>query len=260
MELQSVHDLAVKASLEAGAAIRGFFNDEYTVKDKGEDNPVTDADLVANAILERVLRAGLPEAGWLSEESVDDPERLKCRGCWIVDPLDGTREFTLGIPQFVVSVAYVWDNHAVVGVLYNPITEELFSGIVGVGAWYNNERVAVGEQQELDGCKVVCSRTEMSKGWFDPWKDQLDLNPVGSVAYKFGLVAAGQADATFTNKPRNAWDIAGGVAIVEAAGGKSSDRHGEPYIFNTSKPLKDGVCGTNGGVHEAILGVMREQA
>ena len=196
MELQSVHDLAVKATLEAGAAIRGFFNDEYTVKYKGEDNPVTDADLAANAILERILREGLPEAGWLSEESVDNPERLSRRGCWIVDPLDGTREFTLGIPQFVVSVAYVWDNHAVVGVLYNPITEELFSGIVGVGAWYNNERVAVGEQEKLDGCKVVCSRTEMSKGWFDPWKDQLDLNPVGSVAYKFGLVAAGQADAS----------------------------------------------------------------
>jgi len=260
MELKFVHDLAVRATLEAGAAIRGFYKDEYTVKDKGEDNPVTDADLAANDILERILREGLPEAGWLSEESVDDPVRLGCRGCWIVDPLDGTREFTMGIPQFVVSVAYVWDNHAVVGVLYNPITEELFSGIVGEGAWYNNEPVVVGSREKLDGCKVVCSRTEMSKGWFDPWKEQLDLNPVGSVAYKFGLVAAGQADATFTNKPRNAWDIAGGVAIVEAAGGKSSDRHGKPYVFNTQTPLKDGVCGTNGGVHDSILEVMRQQA
>ena len=259
MDLQAIHDLAVEAAREAGAAVREFYKDAYTIRDKGEDNPVTDADLASNRILEERLRAALPDAGWLSEESVDDPVRLEKSGCWIVDPLDGTREFTLGIPQFCVSVAYVVNGEAVIGVLYNPIEEELFSGIVGVGAWLNEEVVRVTGHASLDGARVVCSRSEEKKGWFDPWKQQLDLRPVGSVAYKFGLVAAGQAEATFTPRPRNAWDIAGGVAILVAAGGEATDRHGAPYRFNTETPLKDGVCGSNGGVHSAVLGNMREQ-
>jgi myo-inositol-1(or 4)-monophosphatase len=260
MDLQAIHDLAVLAAQEAGAAIRGFYKDSYTIRDKGEDNPVTDADLAANAILEKRLRGAFPEAGWLSEESVDDEARLACAGCWIVDPLDGTREFTMGIPQFCVSVAFVLRGEAVVGVLYNPIAEELFSGIVGVGAWFNGKPVQVTRHSELNGARVVCSRSEEKKGWFDPWKAQLDLRPVGSVAYKFGLVAAGLAEATFTPRPRNSWDIAGGVAILNAAGGRASDRHGQAYVFNTPTPLKDGVCGSNGGIHEAVLGMMREQA
>jgi myo-inositol-1(or 4)-monophosphatase len=260
MELQAIHDLAVEAALEAGAAIRVFYKDAYTIRDKGEDNPVTDADIASNDILEQRLRAALPDAGWLSEESVDDPIRLEKSACWIVDPLDGTREFTLGIPQFCVSVAYVVDGEAVIGVLYNPIEKQLFSGIVGVGAWLNGEGIRVTGHAALEGARVVCSRSEEKKGWFDPWKQQLDLRPIGSVAYKFGLVAAGLAEATFTPRPRNAWDIAGGVAILVAAGGRATDRHGVPYRFNTSTPLKDGVCGSNGGVHNAVLGIMREQS
>lgn len=260
MELRAIHDLAVEAAKEAGAAIRSFYQDEYTIRDKGEDNPLTDADLAANVILEKRLRDACPEAGWLSEESVDDARRLECADCWIVDPLDGTREFTLGVPEFCVSVAYVRDQEAVIGVLYNPIKEELFSGIVGQGAWLNGAPVTVTDHKGLDGARVVCSRSEAKKGWFDPWKDQLDLNPVGSVAYKFGLVAAGLAEATFTPRPRNAWDIAGGVAILHAAGGRASNRHGQPYRFNTPTPLKDGVCGTNGEIHTEVLAIMAAQA
>jgi len=80
--------------------------------------------------------------------------------------------------------------------------------------------------------------------------------PVGSVAYKFGMVAAGRAEATFTPQPRNEWDICGGCAIVEAAGGRTSNRHGETYMFNRKDPLHDGVAATNGSVHQAILGLM----
>ena len=260
MELQAIHDLAVEAAKEAGEAIRSFYQDEYTIRDKGEDNPLTDADLAANAILEKRLRSALPEAGWLSEESVDDPRRLACRDCWIVDPLDGTREFTLGVPEFCVSVAFVRDHEAVVGVLYNPIKDELFSGIVGQGAWLNGAAVRVTGHSGLDGARVVCSRSEAKKGWFDSWKEQLDLRPVGSVAYKFGLVAAGLAEATFTPRPRNAWDVAGGVAILHAAGGQASDRHGQPSRCNPPTPLKDGVCGSNRVIHRKVLAIMEEQA
>lgn len=254
--LDRARDIARAAALEAGAAIRGFYNDEYTVKDKGEDNPLTDADLAANTILERQLRGAFPEFGWLSEETADTPERLDKSHVWIVDPLDGTREFTLGIPEFVVSVGLVVDGRAVMGVLYNPIKDQLFEGIVGVGATLNGSDIHVTEHAALKGSRVVCSRTEMKKGWFDDFADVLTPIPVGSVAYKFGLVAAGMAESTFTPRPRSEWDISGGVAIVEAAGGRCSDRTGAPYVFNRAKPLVDGVAVSNGHIHEAILGVM----
>jgi myo-inositol-1(or 4)-monophosphatase len=249
---------AQKAALLAGAAVRGFYKDSYTVKDKGEDNPLTDADLAANQILEQHLRAALPEAAWLSEETADTPERLGQPLVWIVDPLDGTKEFTLGIPEFVVSVALVVDGVARLGVLYNPIQEQLFTGIIGGPngdqATFNGQECRVSAHPELAGARVVCSRTEMKKGWFDKYAaDGLSPLPVGSVAYKFGLVAAGQAEATFTPQPRSEWDIAGGVAIVEAAGGRCSDRHGKPYRFNNPKPLVDGILATNAHVHDAML-------
>src|SRR5687767_3268203 len=128
---------AVDAAREAGAAVRRYYKDAYTVKEKGEDNPLTDADLASDAILGERLRRGFPDLGWLSEESVDDPARLAASSAWIVDPLDGTKEFTLGIPEFVVSIGLVVDGRAVLGVLYNPITEELFAGAVGEGAAFN---------------------------------------------------------------------------------------------------------------------------
>lgn len=249
-------EVTIEAVREAGAAIRGYFKDEYTVRDKGEDNPVTDADIAANDILEARLRGAFPEYGWLSEETRDTPERLDKSHVWIVDPLDGTREFTLGIPEFAVSVGLSIDGVAKLGVLYNPIKDELFAGISGQGATLNGKPIHTTAHPTLQGSTIVCSRTEMKKGWFDEFTHILTPKPVGSVAYKFGLVAAGQAEATFTPRPRSEWDIAGGVAIVEAAGGKTSNRKGEPYRFNCKNPLVDGVTATNGHIHGAILEIM----
>lgn len=248
--------VATDAALEAGAAIRGFYQDEYTVRDKGQDNPLTDADLAANDILEARLRAAFPDFGWLSEETRDTDERLGKSHVWIVDPLDGTKEFTLGIPEFAVSVGLSIDGVATLGVLYNPIKDELFTGIVGQGAKLNGKPIQTTAHPTLQGSKVVCSRTEMKKGWFDEFTDVLTPFAVGSVAYKFGLVAAGEAEATFTPRPRSEWDICAGVAIVNAAGGQTSNRHGEAYRFNLPKPLVDGVTATNGHIHGSVLEIM----
>ena len=249
---------ATAAAIEAGAAIRAFYKDHYTVKEKGEDNPLTDADLASDRILEGRLRGLIPGSGWLSEETTDDKSRLKSEFAWIIDPLDGTKEFTLGIPEFVVSIGLVRNGAPVLGVLYNPITSEMFSGIVGQGATFNGAACRVSGRRGLAGARVVCSRTEMKKGWFDKWTDRIALVPVGSVAYKFGKVAAGQAEATFTPQPRNEWDICAGVALVLAAGGSATNAKGEPYVFNRENPLVDGVCATNGAVHDDIVGLMRE--
>lgn len=255
--LKEALEVATEAALEAGRVVRTWYQDAYTIQLKGEDNPLTDADLASNRVLFERLHGAFPDYGWLSEESADDGERLKHESVWIVDPLDGTLEFTKGIPEFVVSVGLAVRGEAVLGVLYNPIKDQLFAGAVGLGFWYNGQPAQVSARAELQGSRVVCSRTEMGKGWFEDYKDLLVPEPVGSVAYKFGLVAAGQAEATFTPRPRHEWDVAAGIALVNAAGGRATDRHGQPYVLNQPKPLVDGVAATNGHIHDAIIDLMR---
>lgn len=252
-------DVAVNAARKAGEAIRAVYQREnLAVHHKaGDKGPLTEADLAANDILIAAIQAAFPDDGILSEETADTPARLAKRRCWIIDPLDGTREFTMGLPEFCVSVGFVVDEVAVAGVLYNPATDELVAGEIGVGTTLNGAPVRVSSTSTLDGARFVVSRNETEKGGFANYGERVALVPMGSVAWKFALVAAGRAEATFTPKPRNEWDLCGGVACVVAAGGRASDGRGAPYRFNQRDPLKIGVCGTNGALHDVVLGLMR---
>jgi myo-inositol-1(or 4)-monophosphatase len=250
--------IATTAAREAGAAIaRIFHTQDFTVTQKSQDRgPLTEADLLANNILTEHLTRAFPNDGLMSEETLDDPSRLKKSRVWIIDPLDGTREFTLGIPEFVVSIGLVVDGEAKLGVLYNPIREELFAGVVGKGCTLNGVQVHATSHSAVQGGRFLVSRSEHKKGWFQPWEQEAEMTPMGSVAYKLGLVAAGKAEATFTPKPRNEWDLCGGVACILAAGGLASDGSGTPYRFNRPDPLHIGVCGTNGALHPQVLKMM----
>ena len=163
------------------------------------------------------------------------------------------------MPEFVVSIGLAVEGRPVLGVLYNPIRDELFTGIVGGDATFQSAVTRVTPRRGITGSLCLVSRTEMEKGLFDPWKDAATLLPVGSVAYKLGRVAAGQADASFTPKPRSEWDLCGGVACVLAAGGRATDRHGIPYRFNAATPRVDGVVVSNGLLHSDILTLLRNR-
>lgn len=254
-------EVAEKAAQAAGAAILEVWRrDFHSVEKDGGKGPLTEADLAANRALFRVIGDAFPDDGVLSEETADTPARLDKRRCWILDPLDGTREFTLRIPEFCVSVGFVVDGHAVVGALFNPITDELVAGEVGVGCTLNGAAVRVTDHGSIAGSRFLVSRSEQKKGWFAKWEGEADLTPMGSVAWKFGLVAAGRAEASFTPQPRNEWDLCGGVACILAAGGRATNGAGEPYTFNRPDPLHLGVCGTNGRIHDAVLEMMRPSA
>ena len=249
--------IAEGAARKAGQAIRTIWQREFDVVEKdGGRGPLTEADLAANAVLVDVLTTAFPEDGLLSEEMADDRSRLGKARCWIIDPLDGTREFTLKIPEFCVSVGLVVDGEPVVGVLYNPATDEIVSAEVGVGVTLNGVDAGVSEHGEIEGGRFLVSRSEHAKGWFDHLEGRAQMVPMGSVAWKFALVAVGRADGTFTPKPRNAWDLCGGVAAVLAGGGKATNGEGQPYRFNREDPLHIGVCGTNGRVHGAVMCLM----
>jgi myo-inositol-1(or 4)-monophosphatase len=255
--MQQALAVAIDAAHAAGGTIRSLYGRDLEITQKGTSGPVTEADLASNACIHSHLRRAFPDDGWLSEETADRPDRLAKSRVWIVDPLDGTWEFTTGVPEFVVSIGLSVEGVAVLGVLYNPITEETFSGVRGQGAWLNGVPIAVSPTADLAGSTFCVSRTESGKGLLTGLDGRLNLDPRGSIAYKCGLVAAGRYAGVFTYNPRNEWDICAGVALIEAAGGQVTDRQGQPFRFNQPNPLKQPLVGTNTHVHTALLDLLR---
>lgn len=243
-----------KSLLAAKEALVPYTPGAIAFENKGRDDPVTAADRAVNTALRTSLvRAG---EGWLSEETLDDHVRLKQRVLWIIDPIDGTREFVKGIPEWAVSVGKVEDGRVTAGGVFGPQTGELFLGAVGYGTTLNDAPVRV-PQRPLKDALVLASRSEMTRG---EWR-RFDIGPfrytgIGSIAYKLALVAAGKADATFTLQPKNEWDVAGGVALVEAAGGCVVDLQGKPLMFNRRDTLYPGLIAGSKGVVDEILSLL----
>ena len=254
--MRRILKIAIEAAHAAGRAIRPLYGRAIPIGDKGAAGPVTEADLTANACIQTILLTAFPQDGWLSEETADRPSRLGKARVWIIDPLDGTKEFISGVPEFVVSVGLAMDGEPVLGVLYNPITEETFAGIRGQGAWLNDSPIHVASTTDIASSRFYVSRTEASQGLLMRFAGGLNLQPLGSVAYKCGHVAAGGSEGLFTQRPRNEWDICAGVALIEAAGGRVTDRTGRRYRFNQPDPLKVPIVGTNGHIHEALLAIL----
>jgi myo-inositol-1(or 4)-monophosphatase len=226
----------------------GAIATEYKV---GHD-PVTEADRALDAALrEELLRE---EEGWLSEESVDDPLRLRRTRVWVVDPLDGTREFVEGIPEFCVSIGYVEDGRPVAGGIYNPATDESFLGSIDFGVTYNGKRTQPSQRKSLDGALVLASRSEVKRGEWKPFENAaFKIRPMGSVAYKLALVSVGLADITFTLTPKHEWDVVAGAALVQSAGGFVSTLEKTRLIANRRDPLLSGLLASGPFLKDELL-------
>ncbi len=252
---------ARRAALAAGEILRRHWRERgYSLDSKGYDNPVTSADLEADRALRTMLHEDFPEYGWLSEETVDSTMRLGCERVWIVDPLDGTKEFIKGIPEFSVAVALAEDGLPVVGVTYNPVTRELFWAARGLGCHLGSRPVRVSRTRVLGRATVLASRSEVGRGEWELFEGKLKVRPTGSVAYKLARIAAGMGDATFTRSPKNEWDIASGAALIAEAGGRMTDIDGRELHFNQAKTKLQGLIASNGILHEALLKLVRGRA
>jgi myo-inositol-1(or 4)-monophosphatase len=247
MESKSYADILerIHAALAASRAVfarftPGAIETEYKI---GHD-PVTEADRELDTVLRKeLLRAG---EGWLSEESVDDPVRLQHSRVWVVDPLDGTREFVKGIPEFCVSIGFVENGRPVAGGIYNPATDETFLGAIDCGVTYNGKPSQPSQRKTLDGALVLASRSEVKRGEWKAFENgAVTIRPMGSVAYKLALVSAGLADITFTLTPKNEWDVVAGAALVQSAGGFVSTLERTALTANRRDPLLSGLlaCG-----------------
>lgn len=221
------------------------------------DGPVTDADHAVNAILrQKLLRKG---EGWLSEETEDNPQRLQCPQVWVVDPIDGTKEFVAGIPEWCVSVAMVSDGEAIAGGICNPATGELVLGARTLGVTYNGTKASVSTRAELRGATILASRSEMDRGEWQRFEEEdIQIRAMGSVAYKLALVAAGRADATWTLQPKHEWDLAAGIALVQAAGGFICLPEGEALLLNREHCRVTGLVAGPTSLREQLLNVVVE--
>jgi myo-inositol-1(or 4)-monophosphatase len=231
----------IEGALQAASDLcKNFICDMVQAESKAGGELVT----VVDRAVDELLREMLPRdgEGWLSEETPDDWCRLASRRVWVVDPLDGTKEFLRGIPEWCVSVALVEDEEAVAGGICNPATGEMFIGSreIGIRYWPRNHQ-SLGSS--LRGKPVVlASRSEVARGEWDWLKEApLEVRTVGSIAYKLALVAVGRAEATWTFVPKNEWDIAAGVALVEAGGGTVKGLDGQSMTFNQLETGRDGL-------------------
>ena len=199
-------------------------------------DPVTclDRDINQN-ILQHLPAEG---EGWLSEESKDNLDRLNCSRLWVVDPIDGTREFLEGIPEWCVSIALVEGHEAVAGGILNPSTGEMFLGSLETGLQLIESVIPQHHRENSANSCMLVSRREYRQGkWKEFEGSRMTVLPIGSIAYRLAQVAAGYAQATCTFEPRSEWDVAGGVALIRAAGGRVQGLDGTPVRFNQKVPL-----------------------
>jgi len=258
--MDDVVKILLSAMRATGREILALQKSDLAITRKANNDIVTRADLLANDILKNHLATSFPDYGWLSEESIDNLQRLSCQRVWVVDPVDGTKEFAAGQPEYAISVALVENGAPVLASVFNPATDELFYAIKGRGAWLGETRLSCEHVSSGDKLMLLASRSEYQRGEWDYFEQSHEVVQVGSIAYKLALVAAGKADATFSLGPKSEWDIAAGVLLVTEAGGIVTNQRRETIIFNRKEVLVDGIVASAASVNEKIFELIASRA
>lgn len=211
--------------------------------EKAPGNPVCAADIAVDAFLKRELARLLPAAGWLSEETADDPARLNRDLIWLVDPIDGTRDFIRGRPGWAVSVALISSHRPLMGFLSAPARGEEWSAVAGQGAWRNGQRLAASRRAAFAGARVPADSL--------PLEDRMltCVDKPNSIALRVAMVAADAADLVATLRWGWEWDIAAATLIAREAGAAVSDAFGQPLNFNKRDPRAFGLLAAAQPIH-----------
>ena len=243
--------IAVAAARKAGEEVARYRREGVRYGHKEGHELVSEADIHAAEILFDALTGRFPGDGWLSEEHTDTDHRLDRERVWIVDPIDGTREYLQGVPEYAVSVGLVIDGKPALGVVYNPAIDEMHAAI----CLEAEEREPSRPTRRFD---VLIGRGEQRSDDIPPLPPEAKTRGVGSVAYRLALVAAGRGDVVLTASGRSEWDVAAGIALCKAAGLRASDIFGEPIEFNKQDTWVRGLLASEPGLHDHLARFFRQ--
>lgn len=254
--------VARDAARAAAEILERFYETDLEIREKSKGNPVTEADLESDRAIAGLLHASFPQDGLLSEETIHDAARTEKRRVWIIDPMDGTKEFTRRIPEFAVSIALVEDGEPVVAVIENPPAGVTVWASRGGGTFRNGERVHVSACSELSRAVVIASRTEISKQKFAPYAGWFaELRPVGSIAWKLACIACADGDLNVSVAPKNEWDVVAGDLLVREAGGIYVAFDGSRRTYNQKTTLIEaGMAAGPPALVEAFLAREHERS
>lgn len=260
IDAEALLDPLIEAAREAGAiALRYFRHGERThanVEHKAGGSPVTEADLLVDNFLEKRLREIVPDAAWLSEEIADSPARLGQKLVLIVDPIDGTRGFSNGDPQWAVSIGLAHQGRPIAGVVHAPALEETYTAVRGGGARRNGETIGVSKRKSLDKATLAGPQGFVASV-HNAGAGIVALPKMASLALRLVFIASGRIDAGLVGDKSYDWDIAAADLILNEAGGRLTDLDGNEPRYNCETPRHAALVAAPATFHAALVNAAR---
>jgi myo-inositol-1(or 4)-monophosphatase len=237
-------ETAVRA---AGAIALKAFRSPVKSWTKGFDSPVSEVDIAVDAFLRTELAD--PGIGWLSEETVDDRARLGFARVWIVDPIDGTRGYLAGKPDWSVAAALVENGRPIIGIVFAPADDQFYLATAGGGATLNGQPITASGGESLTAITAAGPKSYVHKG-----APGLELEPkVHSLALRFARVADGTLDAAFSSGNSQDWDLAAADLLVHEAGGNLTTTDGQPLRYNREATIHPPLVAAGSRRHAALV-------
>ncbi len=251
-DMVTLRALARDAGELAMSYIRGGGAESWN---KTSGGPVTEADLAINRLCDATLRRARPDYGWLSEETLDDRSARQKPRCWVVDPIDGTKAYMRGDPDWCVGLAIVEDGRAIAGVLYAPVLDQFYDAYRGGGARLNGRAIRVSSREAEAGIRLIANEGVVtSPRWPEAWPEvELARPKPNSTLLRLAFVASGDWDAALALGEKSDWDIAAGAVLVSEAGGQATTHLGEPFMFNRDVPAQRSVLASGNRLHPLLV-------
>ncbi len=257
--LSMLRDLILESAEAAGKILRQYYRGKLRIEEKPGAGLVTNADFEAQDAIVKILKKALPKFGFLTEEA--KPEKARCPGRWVIDPLDGTTNFVHGFPMFCVSIAAEWNGEIIAGTIYHPILKESYLALKGKGATRNSKKIHVSATQKIENSLLTTGFTYQKEKLLQKEMQSFQklsgiaraVRRPGSAALDLAYTAAGVFDA-FWEQNLSPWDVAAGALLVQEAGGQVTNFRGDPFRIEDRA-----ILASNSILHPALLGEISEK-
>ena len=249
-------DLINAALQTAGRVALSFHRKSPKTWNKQDGSTLTEADLAVNEALHAMIIQAQPNDGWLSEEGPDDPTRLQRQRCWILDPIDGTRSFSLGRDEWCIGLCLLEQGEPIASGVLHPSSQRLFLAQKGKGTTLNGKAVHVNDGATLLGARLAGRPPALRRVAVTEAKP-IDVSYIPTIA-RLTMLAGGEVDVVASVGPKHDWDIAPGALLVTEAGGKITDEAGLPMRFNQAIPRQNGLIAAGLARHAAVMKFMEK--